>query len=49
MPLQRYHLWKKSDEWRLVKVLKLLTANQQALDNAIDRWAELEERSQSAR
>ena len=19
MPLQRYHLWKKSDEWRLVK------------------------------
>ncbi len=30
-------------------VLKLLTESQQSLDNAIDRWAELEERSQSAR
>ncbi len=37
------------DHGDVQKVLKLLTANQQALDNAIDRWAELEERSQSAR
>jgi len=29
------------------KVLKLLTDKQQALDSAIDRWAELEGRSQS--
>lgn len=31
------------------KVLKLLTESQHELDNAIDRWAELEERKQSAR
>ncbi len=31
------------------KVLKLLTESQHELDNAIDRWAELEERNQSAR
>ncbi len=31
------------------KVLAKLTENQQALDNAIDRWAELEERSLPAR
>ncbi len=31
------------------KVLKLLTDKQQALDSAIDRWAQLEERQQELR
>lgn len=37
------------DHAEVQNVLEQLTENQQALDNAIDRWAELEERSQSAR
>ncbi len=37
------------DHAEVQSILAQLTANQQALDEAIDRWAELEERSQSAR
>ena len=37
------------DHAAVQKVLKLLTESQHALENAIDRWAELEERSQLTR
>ncbi len=37
------------DHAEVQSILAQLTANQQALDEAFDRWAELEERSQSAR
>jgi len=37
------------DHAEIQEILKELTENQQVLDTAIERWAELEERSQSAR
>ena len=37
------------DHAEVQEILKELTENQQVLDTAIERWAELEERSQSAR
>jgi len=37
------------DHAEVQEILKELTENQQTLDTAIERWAELEERSQSAR